>query len=104
MAIDAFLRALSPGLLRIQTQMQTCQMLAQATDFATHYEKAEQESGLNKKPIATLVAVKTEPAPAPPATVNATPAIAGPPQNSVKTLTARREIPPEDPPGISWEP
>ena len=77
MAIDAFLRALSPGQLRIQTQMQSCQTLAQATDFATHYENAEQESGLNKKPIArTLVAVETEPAPVPPATVNATPAIA----------------------------
>lgn len=62
MSIDAFLRGLPPGQVRVQTQMQKCPMLAGATNFATHYENAELESGVTRKPLArALGAIDAEP-------------------------------------------
>ena len=57
-AIDAFLRGLPPGNVRVHTQLQKCKTLSAAMDFATHYEHAELEGGLAKKPVArALMAV-----------------------------------------------
>ena len=60
MAVDAFLRGLPPGNLRVHTQLQKCATLSAAMDFAIHYEHAEAESGLARKPVArALLAVET---------------------------------------------
>lgn len=45
LAVDAFLRGLPPGNVRLHTQLQKCKSLSAAMDFATHYEHAETESG-----------------------------------------------------------
>ena len=59
MAVDAFLRGLPPGNLRVHTQLQKCATLSLAMDFAAHYEHAETESGLSRKPVArALLAVE----------------------------------------------
>ncbi len=44
MAVDAFLRGLPPGELRLHTQLRRCTTLRQAYDFASHFELAEEES------------------------------------------------------------
>ena len=58
-AVDAFLRGLPPGNVRIHTQLQKCKTLSGAVDFATHYEHAEQAGGAARKPVArALLAVE----------------------------------------------
>ena len=52
MAVDAFLRGLPSGNLRVHTQLQKCATLSAARDFASHYEHAETESELSRKPVA----------------------------------------------------
>ena len=60
MAVDAFLRGLPPGTMRVHTQLQKCATLLAAADFAGHFEQAESESGQPKKPVArTMTAVET---------------------------------------------
>lgn len=64
MAVVAFIRGIPPGNLRVQTQIHKCQKMATATDFATHYENAELEGGVAKKPTArALLEVGTEEGP-----------------------------------------
>ena len=61
LAVDAFLRGLPPGAVRIHTQMHKCATLREAADFAGHFEHAELESGITKKPIArALLAIEPE--------------------------------------------
>ena len=58
-AVDAFLRGLPPGNVRVHTQLQKCKTLSAAMDFATHYEHAETEGGAGRKPVArALLAVE----------------------------------------------
>ena len=77
MAVDAFLRGLPPGMMRVHTQLQKCPTLRAAADFAGHFEHAEAESGLTRKPVAraltTVEAEGTEPTEAETATASAVP-------------------------------
>ena len=57
MAVDAFLRGLPPGTMRVHTQLQKCATLRAAMDFAGHFEQAESESGQPKKPVARTMTV-----------------------------------------------
>ena len=57
MAVDAFLRGLPPGPMRVHTQLQKCPTLRAAADFASHFEQAEAEGGSTKKPVARALTV-----------------------------------------------
>ena len=55
MLVDAFIRGLPPGQLRVQTQLHKFKELAAAVDFTLHYEQAEQEGGMARKPVVRAV-------------------------------------------------
>ena len=55
MLVDAFIRGLPSGQLRVQTQLHKFKELAAAVDFALHYEQAEQEGGMARKPVVRAV-------------------------------------------------